>query len=70
MKSKLMIALAVLALVFGMALTACDDGAAITMDPGSNNTILDDLGSTNSDHVLTGPSNTTSNTDVGNQLFN
>jgi len=41
MKIKLMIALVVLALVFGMALTACDDGETPTMKPGTGETIYD-----------------------------
>jgi len=41
MKSKLMIALVVLALVFGMVLTACDDGAALKIDDSGDKTIVD-----------------------------
>jgi hypothetical protein len=41
MKIKLMIALAILALVFGMSFTACDDGDLPKITQGTNETILD-----------------------------
>jgi len=79
MKNKLIIALAVLALVFGMILTACDDGALLqiedkTQNGTGHNTILDKskLG-TFTDHdatdkpkdTLITPGSTTSATDSG-----
>jgi len=41
MKNKLMIALAVLALVFGLVFTACDDGEIAKIKKGDNETIYD-----------------------------
>ena len=41
MKIKLMIALVVLALVFGMSFIACDDGELSTIKTGEKETILD-----------------------------
>jgi hypothetical protein len=41
MKLKLMIALVVLALVFGMSFTACDDGDLPKITQGTNESILD-----------------------------
>jgi len=57
MKIKLMIALVVMALVFGMTFTACDDGEAITMKQGTNETIIDIglLGGVDANGKLTTP---------------
>jgi len=54
MKGKLMIALVVLALVFGMVLAACDNGERPTIKQGEHETILDIalLGSVNADGKL------------------
>jgi len=41
MKIKLMIALVILALVFGMVLASCDDGELPKIKEGTNETILD-----------------------------
>jgi len=41
MKIKLMITLAVLALVFGLVFIACDNGDLPTIKEGDNETILD-----------------------------
>jgi len=41
MKIKLMIALVILALVFGMSFTACDDGASPAIKEGDKETIHD-----------------------------
>jgi lipopolysaccharide export LptBFGC system permease protein LptF len=41
MKIKLMIALVILALVFGMVLIACDDGELPKIKEGTNETIID-----------------------------
>jgi len=41
MKIKLMIALVVMALVFGMSLIACDNGDTPIMKPGTGETIYD-----------------------------
>jgi len=62
MKLRLMIALAIIALVFGMALTACDDGDMPKIKPGTNETILDTqfIGHTNTDGTFY---DATSNTD-------
>jgi hypothetical protein len=41
MKGKIMVALVILALVFGMVLTACDDGELPKIKQGDNETIGD-----------------------------
>jgi hypothetical protein len=51
MKGKLMIALVILALVFGMVLVACDDGELPTIKAGTGETIYD-LGYGNSGDKL------------------
>jgi len=65
MKIKLMIALVVMALVFGMSLTACDSGDSPIIKANTGETIYDAslLGGVDANGKLTNQTfNTTSNT--------